>query len=145
ADYISPDENIEARVSTFYEKVRYPVLTGLTFDLDGADAYAFAPAALPDLYRGGQLILAGRYRRPGEARLTLRGHADGREQAFTYTFRFPEAERERDFVARLWATRRVGQLLDDLRMNGENAELKDEVIALAKEFGLVTPYTSYLV
>lgn len=145
ADYISPEENIEERVATFYDKVRYPVMTDVSFQLDGADAYAFAPATLPDLYRGGQLILTGRYRRPGEARLTLRGQVDGRPETMTYTVRLPEAERERDFVARLWATRRVGQLLDDIRLHGENAELKDEVVALAKEFGLVTPYTSYLV
>lgn len=145
ADYISPEENIEERVGTFYDKVRYPVMTDLSFRFDGADAYAFAPAALPDLYRGGQIILAGRYRRPGATRLTLRGTIAGRERTLTYDFRLPEAERERDFIARLWATRRVGQLLDDLRLHGENAELKEEVIALAKEFGLVTPYTSYLV
>jgi len=48
-------------------------------------------------------------------------------------------------VARLWATRRVGQLLEEIRLKGENEELKDEIVALAKEFGLVTPYTSYLV
>ncbi len=145
ADYISPEENIEERVGAFYDKVRYPVLTDLSFDLDGADAYAFAPGVLPDLYKGGQLILAGRYRRPGEARLTLRGRTDAREQTTTYRIRFPETESDRGFVARLWATRRVGQLLDEIRLHGEHAELKDEVVALAKEFGLVTPYTSYLV
>ena len=48
-------------------------------------------------------------------------------------------------MARLWATRRVGQLLEEIRLKGENEELKDEIVALAKEFGLVTPYTSYLV
>ena len=62
-----------------------------------------------------------------------------------HPLRFPERERDQDFVARLWATRRVGQLLEEIRLKGENEELKDEIVALAKEFGLVTPYTSYLV
>ncbi len=145
ADYISPEENIEERVGSFYEKVRYPVMTNLTLDLDGVDAFALAPGALPDLYKGSQLIVAGRYRRPGAATLRLRGQVEGETATRRYTFRFPERERERDFVARLWATRRVGQLLDAVRMQGENAELKEEIVALAKEFGLVTPYTSYLV
>ena len=145
ADYISPDENIEERVSTFYEKVRYPVLTDLDVKLSGVDAYAFAPGRLPDLYRGGQLILTGRYRTPGEATLTLRGVLGGERVEKRYTFDFPEVERGRDFTARLWATRRVGGLLDEIRLHGENDELRDEVIALAKEHGLVTPYTSYLV
>ena len=145
ASYVSPEENLEERVSAFYEKVRYPVLVDLAFELDGADAYAFAPGQLPDLYKGGQLILTGRYRDPGEATLTLRGESEEGETEQAYTFEFPEMERERDFVARLWATRRVGALLEEIRMNGENEELKEEVVALAKEFGLVTPYTSYLV
>ena len=145
ASYVSPEENLEERVSAFYEKVRYPVLTSLEFDLDGADAYAFAPGTLPDLYKGGQLILTGRYRDPGEVTLTLRGESESGDETLTYTFDLPDEEREQDFVARLWATRRVGALLEEIRMNGENEELKDEVVALAKEFGLVTPYTSYLV
>ena len=145
SSYVSPEENLEERVSAFYEKVRYPVLTDLEFDLDGADAYAFAPGTLPDLYKGGQLILTGRYRDPGEATLTLRGESESGNEALTYTFDLPDEEREQDFVARLWATRRVGALLEEIRMNGENEELKDEIVALAKEFGLVTPYTSYLV
>ena len=145
ADYISPDENIEERISVFYEKVRYPVMTDISFKLEGIEGHAFAPRALPDLYKGGQLILAGRYRKPGKATLTLRGRIGERQQVKRYTFEFPEVERERDFVARLWATRRVGQLLDEIRLKGENDELKEEIIALAKEFGLVTPYTSYLV
>lgn len=145
ADYISPDENIETRVAAFYDKVRFPLMTDLRFEVDGADAYAFAPAHLTDLYKGGQVILTGRYRRPGPARLTLTGRIDGRTETMTYDLDFPTAERERDFVARLWATRRVGQLLDEIRLNGEQAALKEEVIDLAKAFGLVTPYTSYLV
>lgn len=145
ADYISPDENIEERISTFYERVRYPVMTDVRLAWEGVQPRALAPRVLPDLYRGGQLIVAGRYDDPGKATLTLTGSIDGRTERRRYTFDFPDRERERDFVARLWATRRVGQLLDEIRINGENDELKGEVIALAKAYGLVTPYTSYLV
>ncbi len=145
ADYISPNENIEERVSTFYEKIRHPLLTDLSFELTGGETYAFAPRSLTDLYRGSQLIVAGRYRQPGDARLVLSGLQDGRRVTFNYDLDFSDEVRERDFVARLWATRRVGQLLDEVRMNGETSALKEEIVALAKEFGLVTPYTSYLV
>src|SRR5690606_10352913 len=73
------------------------------------------------------------------------GEIEGRQTTRRFAFRFPQVERERDFVARLWATRRVGHLLEEIRLHGEHQELKDEVIMLAKAFGLVTPYTSYLV
>ena len=145
ADYISPEENIETRVGGFYDKVRYPVMTNLDLRFDDVDTYALAPGALPNLYKGSSLIVAGRYRGPGTATVTLQGRLEGEQASKRYRFRFPERERERDFVARLWATRRVGQLLEEIRLHGENTELKDEVVTLAKEFGLVTPYTSYLV
>lgn len=145
ADYIAPQENLEERVSSFYEKVRYPLLSNLEYEFRGADVRLLSPNRLPDLFKGGQIILAGRYHSAGRVTLHVRGQASARRQSFQYDFNFPEREREREFVARLWATRRVGDLLEDIRMNGENAELKDEVVALAKEFGLVTPYTSYLV
>jgi Ca-activated chloride channel homolog len=145
SDYISPQENIEEKVSNFYEKVRYPVMSNVEYSFRGIETQALSPNHLPDLFKGGQIILAGRYRDGGRGTLVLRGLVGNERQEFQYDFTFPQQERERDFVARLWATRRVGDLLDEIRLNGENAELKNEVIALAKEFGLVTPYTSYLV
>lgn len=145
SDYISPQENIEERVSNFYEKVRYPVMSNIEYSFRGVETQALSPNRLPDLFKGGQIILAGRYREAGRATLVLRGQVGSERREFHYDFAFPRQERERDFVARLWATRRVGDLLDEIRLNGENGELKNEVIALAKEFGLVTPYTSYLV
>jgi len=145
SDYISPQENIEEKVSNFYEKVRYPVMSNIEYSFRGVETHLLSPGRLPDLFKGGQIILAGRYRDGGRATLVLRGQVGNERQELQYDFAFPRQERERDFVARLWATRRVGDLLDDIRLQGENAELKNEVIALAKEFGLVTPYTSYLV
>ena len=49
------------------------------------------------------------------------------------------------FIPRLWATRRVGYLLDEIRLHGEKDELKEEVVKLARRWGIVTPYTSYLI
>ena len=45
----------------------------------------------------------------------------------------------------MWASRRIGYLLDLIRLNGENKELIDEVTSLAREHGIITPYTSYLI
>ncbi|MBI2919809.1 MAG: hypothetical protein HYY18_01840, partial [Planctomycetes bacterium] len=36
-------------------------------------------------------------------------------------------------------------LMDAIRLNGEKEELKKEIVALAKEFGVMTKYTSWLV
>src|ERR1019366_8582875 len=48
------------------------------------------------------------------------------------------------FVEDLWARRKVGYLLDQIRVQGESKEVLEEVIMLAKRYGITTPYTSYL-
>src|SRR5262249_34076927 len=52
---------------------------------------------------------------------------------------------DKDFIEHLWARRKVGYLLDQIRANGEKKELVDEVVLLAKKYGITTPYTSYLI
>ena len=44
-----------------------------------------------------------------------------------------------DFIAPIWARRKVGYLLDQIRLNGESAEVKDELIHLARDFSIATP------
>jgi Ca-activated chloride channel family protein len=39
----------------------------------------------------------------------------------------------------------VGYLLDEIRLHGDSKELKDEVTELARKYGIVTPYTAYLI
>ena len=49
------------------------------------------------------------------------------------------------FIARLWATRKIGHLLSQIRLHGESQELVNEVVALSIRYGIITPYTSFLV
>jgi len=103
------------------------------------------PTALPDLFSGDQITVFGRYDGSGDSVIRLIGDVNGKKREFVYEGTFPAEQADNTFIPRLWATRRVGFLLDEIRLRGENAELKDEVIRLSKEFGIMTPYTSYLV
>jgi len=75
----------------------------------------------------------------------LSGSVNGRPRTFTYAAEFPARDAAHGFIPRLWATRRVGFLLDQIRLHGESAELRDEVTRLARLYGIVTPYTAYLI
>jgi Ca-activated chloride channel family protein len=101
------------------------------------------PAQLPDLFKGDQLVVTGRYTGSGEVEAKLTGMANGREQTFNYKVKFNDSSN--DYVARLWATRRVGFLLDEIRIHGETSELRDEATDLARRFGIVTLTTAYLI
>jgi Ca-activated chloride channel family protein len=57
----------------------------------------------------------------------------------------PRRESEASFLAPMWAQRKVGFLLEQIRLSGESEELKSEIIELGERYGIVTPYTAYLV
>ncbi|MDQ3684856.1 MAG: VWA domain-containing protein, partial [Acidobacteriota bacterium] len=148
ADYVEPKEDIEVKVSSFFTKVNYPVLTDLQLDTGGVEIDLMYPRAMPDLFRGSQIALIGRYRNERDLQninLTLRGRTGSEARSFAYpNLRFPLTENDNDFLPRLWATRRVGWLMEQVRTNGENKELRDEIVDLGTRYGIVTPYTSYL-
>ena len=148
ADYVEPKEDLEVKVSNFFAKVNYPVLTDLKLDMAGVETDLVYPRLLPDLFRGSQITLIGRYRNPIDmdfVRLQLSGNTNGANKKFFYNnLRFPMREDANDFLPRLWATRRVGWLMEQIRTNGEQQELRDEIVDLGTRYGIVTPYTSYL-
>lgn len=148
ADYIEPQEDLEVKVSNFFAKVNYPVLSDLRLDMAGVQTDLVYPRDLPDLFRGSQLTLIGRYSNPIDmdyVRLQLSGKASGATRNYLYNnLRFPLRSESNDFLPRLWATRRVGWLMEQVRTNGEQRELRDEIVDLGTRYGIVTPYTSYL-
>jgi len=145
SNYVRPQEDIEAAVSSLYAKMSHPVLANIKLKLDKAEALQMYPQKLPDLFVGSQLIVTGRYEGCGRSNIVLSGMAAGKETVYEYTGEFPQQTDENAFVARVWAGRRIGYLLDQVRLNGEEKELKDEIVKLAMKYGIVTPYTSYLV
>ena len=148
ADYVEPKEDLEVKVSNFFTKVNYPVLTDLNLDFGGVKTDLIYPRGIPDVFRGSQVTLIGRYSNPAalEAiKLKLSGKANSALKSYTYdSLRFPLREDANDYLPRLWATRRVGWLMEQIRANGEQKELRDEVVDLGTRYGIVTPYTSYL-
>ncbi len=146
--YIRPGERIDEQISAFYAKVSTPVLADLSLDVSGVTIDDTYPAPLPDLFVGSQLILTGRYRNGGSATVTLTGQVNGQPRTFRFnnlSFASSLGEKKADFIPRLWATRKIGYLLNQIRLNGENKEAIDEIVNLSVRYGIVTPYTSFLV
>jgi Ca-activated chloride channel family protein len=145
ASYVTPDQAIDEVVSGFYQKVSTPVLVDLEIDFEDALAYDLYPSPLPDLFAGGQLVLVGRYKNPGWADLELSGWVEGDFQRHDYPEQRFRSAGGPDFLPRLWATRKIGTLLNQVRLEGPEKELVDQIVKLSIRYGIVTPYTSYLV
>jgi Ca-activated chloride channel family protein len=145
--YVRPQEDIEAKVSSLYSKISHPVLANLKLSATGEVSLTEVyPPQLPDLFHGQQLVVLGRFTGKGPSALRLTGTVGKETKEFAYDLTFPDKTNdERAFVEEIWARRKVGYLLDQIRANGEKPELKNEVIALAKKYGITTPYTSWLI
>jgi Ca-activated chloride channel family protein len=143
--YVQPHDDLESALTGFYGKIAHPVLTDVEVEFEGMEANTLYPEALPDLFRGSSLLLAGRYRATGDtATVRVRGRAGNERREYVYTFDLDQAG-GRDFVPRLWATRRVGALLDQVRVEGESEALVEEIRELGLSYGLVTPYTTFVI
>jgi len=145
--YVRPGQRIDEEVSAFYAKISTPVLADLKIDWGKVSVSDVYPEPLPDLFIGTQLVLMGRYapRSSGPATLKLSGMVNGRLLTFTYDDLIFRASGGADFIPRLWATRKIGYLLNQIRLRGEDKETIAQIVQLAVRYGIATPYTSFLV
>lgn len=143
--YVRPGQAVDEAVSAFYARVGSPVLTDIALDTGGIRVDQLYPVELPDLFAGTQLVVAGRYREGGPTTITLSGEANGRPQTFTYADQSFREEGGEAFIPRLWATRAIGHLMQQIRLQGEDPELVRSIVNLSTRYGIITPYTSFLI
>jgi Ca-activated chloride channel family protein len=152
SEYVRPDENIEASVSRLYSKISSPVMTGLAVKVevdaagDSQPVNRVYPKEVYDIFAGEQLVMVGRYKRPGGAKVTVTGKVGGAERKFDFPGTLVEKSMEQSyaFVEKLWAMRRIGEIIDELDLKGKNDELVSELVALSTKHGILTPYTAFL-
>ncbi|MDR1656240.1 MAG: VWA domain-containing protein [Deltaproteobacteria bacterium] len=150
ATFVAPEESIEDKVGSFFSKLTSPVMIKpeLTVNLE---VNRQIPAKLPDIFQGSQTLAVGRYPKGGAAVFTLKSREGDHDLVFNYRTVLANTPTEGgDFVARLWAQRRVGQLIEEIdqaKAKGATSaanEILDELVNLAKQYGILTPYTSFL-
>lgn len=154
SEFVRPDENIEDRVSRLYNRLESPVMTGvrLQFAFDEMKAEEgdvinrVYPRGEIDLFAGEQLALVGRYKKSGAAKAIIQGAIGEKQQKFDFPVTFVEKSGDESFafIEKLWAVRRVGEILDELDLKGKNDELVKELVELATRHGILTPYTSFM-
>jgi len=143
--YVGENEDLEVAVSSYYDKMSSPLLSDLGLTFSGVEVSQSYPQTLPDLFRGSQLVVLGKYRGSGPITILLSGRVGKAEKNFVLKGQALGQEASTNFLPRLWATRRIGYLLEEIRLRGSNPELVDEVKKLGLRYGIITPYTSFLV
>lgn len=154
SEYVRPNEDIEAHVSRVYARISAPAMSkvAVKFDMEGVkaeDGNVFNrryPEKVNDIFEGEQLVLVGRYKKPGTARVTVTGKIGKQDKKFDFPAELVKHSGDQSyaFVEKLWAMRRIGEIIDELDLKGKNNELIDELVALSTKHGILTPYTSFL-
>ncbi|HNV71139.1 MAG TPA: VWA domain-containing protein, partial [Candidatus Ozemobacteraceae bacterium] len=142
--YVRQNENIEGKLTAFYETISKPLLVDVTVDWNGKTVSEIYPKTLPNLYKGSQLVLTGRYSTSGASRLMVRGDLNGKKMEFPLEVNFADKGSSNGFVARVWAKSKADALIQEMNAYGENSGMKAEVIRLSKTFQFTTPFTSFI-
>jgi Ca-activated chloride channel family protein len=145
-DYVKPDEDIEHKVSSLYQKVSRPALTDVRLEWEGVSVSQVTPRQGGDLFYGSELLVMGRFAAGGKGRLVVTGKSGGKTARFEYPVELPESAERNAFLPKLWANMKVAEELDGIRLSGRaDPEVIETITRIAKRYGIVTPYTSYLV
>jgi Ca-activated chloride channel family protein len=146
SQFVRPDESVERMVGVVAERLVDPVLTDVRVRADGdVRLTRMLPSQTTDVFAERDLVLFARYSGHGSARIVVEGKRRGTPVRWESTVNFPDRERDNPFVARLWATQRVGFLSAEKRKHGGNAEIDDEIRSLGERYAIPTEFTSYLV
>jgi len=145
AEYVAPEANVEAAVGSLLNKIRHPALANLRIEHAPVGLVQTYPSRLPDIFFGEELVIFGRYHGTGDGEVVVSGQRGGRTERFTAQAVFPASATENEFIPRLWASRRIGELTRQIRIEGASQNLVQEVRELGLRYGILTEYTSYLV
>ncbi|MCP3915224.1 MAG: VWA domain-containing protein [bacterium] len=167
--YVLPGEDVEVKVAQVFRRLYGPVLADLTLgalDAGGVPSTRIVrelmPGHLPDLFEGDQLVVLGQYRKNEPLDFRLKGNFLGETRTFAFRFELGGATTRNAFVPRLWATRKIAFLVDQIRQAGAAAtgqplavghnifsdprlrELSQEILRLSTKFGVLSEYTAFL-
>ncbi len=145
SDYVLPADDIEIKVSNFFAKLGCPVMTDAVIDYGDANVYDCYPRRLPDIFRGSQITVFGKYRAGGQFSVRLTGNVNGKKRHYVFVRSLPDRCSRDEFIPRLWATRKIGWLLDQIELHDRSKEVVDELVELSRKYGVMTEYTAFLI
>ncbi len=145
ASFVRPEESVERAVGIVASRLTNPLVTDVRVRADGVRLLKMHPSGPVDIFAGEDLVILARYDGSGDAVVRFDGQTSAGPVSWGTRLQFPERSRDNAYVARLWATQRVGYLSAEKRKHGRSEELDDEIRELGERYGIPTEFSSYLV
>lgn len=144
ATYCRQDEDPQAAVQLFYDRIAKPFLMDIEIDWGGLEVSEVFPSTIPDLFAGQPVIIHGRYTKPGQASIKIKGTVRGKPVTQTIPVTFPAVEPSHDVIPTLWARTKIERLSDESYVEGETQDLVNEITELALKYRIMSRYTSFV-
>ncbi len=143
SEFVDLEEEIDGKIASLYDRLAYPVLQNAKLDFGKLPTHSIFPRKVPALFRNTPVMLFGRYREGGEQTIKLKGTLAGNSREFLCKVNISDKPDglTNEFVAPLWATRKIGFLLQEIRLHGSEPELLKEIVRLSQKYGIITEYT----
>ena len=141
---VSNDDDVVGLMMQIVGKVTHEAMHNIDVVIDGVRTRDLTPAKFSRVYQGEQLIVMGKYKGSGSARLALNAEISGQKSQYVSDLQFPDADTSNPELERLWAFAGIKELQYQQDIVGETDDSKQGITDLALAHGLVTPYTSLI-
>jgi Ca-activated chloride channel family protein len=142
--FITLDEATERAADELYQRVEHPALTDLKIDWGAMAVSDVQPQPLPDLFVGCPVVLTGRFKGQGPARVRLVGRSGDRPLEMALELNLDEPGVRHAALASVWARHQITSLHDRALGSADPRELVDEIRRIALQYGLMSEGTSFV-
>jgi len=142
ATYLNLGESAADVGEDLVRRTAFPYLTDIKIEWNGLAVGAVTPDAIPDVYAGMPLVVAGIYTHPGHAKITVTGSVAGHRVQIPVDVALPDRVDDEP-VAALWARKRVDEL-EFLAGDTVSHATASQITELGLSFHMVTAYTSFV-
>ncbi|HEY5604287.1 MAG TPA: VIT and VWA domain-containing protein [Gammaproteobacteria bacterium] len=142
---VSNSDDIVGQILLASGKLTHAAMHDVKLNITGVKTSDLSPRNIGSLYRGQQLVVFGHYWGEGLAEVTLETRISGSPKTYQTQFAFSALAVENPELERLWAFAMVNDIQQEMSDFGEKADLKQAAADIAKQYGLVTDYTSMVV
>jgi Ca-activated chloride channel family protein len=147
AEFLENDE-LYSRITSFYLTIRNPVLLDSHISFTPPIVTQVFPDSLPNLYKGKQMIVTGRYGQAQTVQITLTGTAFGKSVSYNYDVQLSDSSISNyQFLPKIWAKRKIESLLVHyyalLSGSEEALSIKNQIVSTSQAYGIITEFTSF--
>ncbi len=142
---ISTGDDLSGKILLAKAKLTHDCLYNTELNFSGTDVKLLTPNTIGNLYKGQQVVMFGKYSKPGRVSISLTGKVGGEQKEWTCDAVLPEIDIDNPEIERLWALSSIKNVMSEIQETGENDKLRKEVVDLGVEYSLVTNYTAMIV